>query len=85
MKTLLLATLLAATPCASALAQPAERGPSSTGKEGRSLSDELSERKGVIPPKKSGDQEMVRPPKPTGPHATPVIPPPGMRGGPQAK
>lgn len=47
---------------------------------GRSLSDRLSEQKGVIRPRKGIDPEMVEPPPPM-PSPMPVIPPPGTPGG----
>lgn len=47
---------------------------------GRSLSEQLDESGGVIKPPPSRDPEMVKPAPDVG--TTPVIPPPGMPGGP---
>ncbi len=75
--------ILAVALVVSARAAAAENNPPAPLQDGKNLSEELSKRKGVIPPKHEGDSEMVKKAPPAG--RTPVIPPPGQRGGPQAK
>ncbi len=76
---ILLATLAVALSVGASIA--AESAPPASNE--KNLSEELSKRKGVITPKHEGDSEMVKKAPPAG--RTPVIPPPGQRGGPQAK
>ncbi len=79
---MLLAAALAFSAGAAAAQNNAPKEPKPL-QDGKNLSEELSKRKGVIPPKHEGDSEMVKKAPQTG--RMPVIPPPGMRGGPQAK
>jgi hypothetical protein len=48
----------------------------------KSLSDKLDESGGVIKPPPGVDPEIVKPAPVPRPNSTPVIPPPGMPGGP---
>jgi len=45
-----------------------------------SLSNDLSQSRGIVRPPATGDHSVIEPPS-TGPHAMPIIPPPGTPGG----
>jgi hypothetical protein len=66
------------------LSRPAEGGTkgdkASPGKP--SLSDQLDKSGGVIKPSPDVDPEITKPPPVPDPNSTPVIPPPGVPGGP---
>jgi hypothetical protein len=93
--TILLLAALAAAPLAPALAQQSTAPPQATpvpppataapqsddgAGEGSSLSDRLSRSKGVVRPPPTGDSGVL-PPPPAGAESTPIIRPPGTRGG----
>ncbi len=51
-------------------------------RDGSNLSDKLDESGGVLKPKPGIDPEIVKPAPVPHPNSTPVIPPPGVPGGP---